>query len=476
METIDHQDLVYPQEEMNRQEKMMLRDEHRMYRQMEQKWHKTNMLDTSRLCPHSIVKNYKVMCELLGEQVTTGNAKKAQLKEWERYFSFERQGQKFLIGEIYDIPYPKLALANHSKYAKYIEFLIAAKLDGEGNGRKVVTKTELYKWLYLINDQYIHEYQEYQRRQRERMEKAERRRDAIRQGKPVAEEDKPIDWFSAEVLEAEKTEKRTELFFKATRRQFDDLIRRALLRLEDKLMIVYGLEVVICKIKWIDEKDGMEVIDFCESEEDEGSDGSDTGKKRVLVYEIADEDEIHKLVTACRDVLESMGYGEIGLSILFFHGRINEYYMRVSKYLQKQYGWAYAYTRYWIRYDPQRISGAAGRLYNKLRKEEQREEILKAGAQLNHAVCQKLSEAKLFKRIAAATGSPFADEDEQFLMTKLDELVRIDQLDAYMLNERVTPRRDEGGLGNGETRQSRIIAPQKGIDDDMWDLGFCGGD
>lgn len=106
METIDHQDLVYPQEEMNRQEKMMLRDEHRMYRQMEQKWHKTNMLDTSCLRPHSIVKNYKVMCELLGEQVTTGNAKKAQLKEWERYFSFERQGQKFLIGEIYDIPYP----------------------------------------------------------------------------------------------------------------------------------------------------------------------------------------------------------------------------------------------------------------------------------------------------------------------------------------------------------------------------------
>lgn len=475
MEMIGYQDFEYPQGDIALQEEMMLRNEHQMYNQMNQEWCKANALDTSRLHPYSIVRNYKVMCELLGEQATTGNAKRSQLKEWERYFAFEKQGQKFLIGEIYDVPYPKLALANHSKYAKYIEFLIAAKLGGEGSRRKVVTKTELYKWLYLINDQYTQEYQKYQRKQRERMEKAERRRNAIRQGKPVDEEDQPIGWVSAEVLEAEKTEKNTELFFKATRRQFDDLIRRALLRLEDKLLIVYGLEVVICKVKWINEEDGTEVIDFCEDEEYADNKDSDVGKKRVLVYEIADEDEIHKLVSACRDVLESMGYGETGLRVLFFQGRINEYYMRVSKYLQEKYGWAYAYTRYWIRYDPQRISGAAGRLYNKLRKEEQREEILRAGAQLNHAVYQKLSEAKLFKRIAEATGSPFTDGDEQFLMTKLDELVKIDQLDAYMLTERVTPRREEGRIKGGDAKQNRIVVHPEEMDDGMLDLDFYGG-
>lgn len=43
------------------------------------------------------VKNYKAMCKLLDEPiiVTRGNSKKSQLNEWSRFFSWEKEGQKF---------------------------------------------------------------------------------------------------------------------------------------------------------------------------------------------------------------------------------------------------------------------------------------------------------------------------------------------------------------------------------------------
>ena len=46
----------------------------------------TYEIDTSGLELGMVVKNYKEMCRILGEEITDGNSKKAQLKEWARYF------------------------------------------------------------------------------------------------------------------------------------------------------------------------------------------------------------------------------------------------------------------------------------------------------------------------------------------------------------------------------------------------------
>lgn len=58
-----------------------------------------------------IVKNYKEMCSLLGEEVKAGNSKKSQIKEWECYFSFHKEGNKFVIDEVYKDP--KINLGNY---------------------------------------------------------------------------------------------------------------------------------------------------------------------------------------------------------------------------------------------------------------------------------------------------------------------------------------------------------------------------
>ena len=49
-----------------------------------------------------IFKNYKELCEYLGEATKGGDSKKAQMKEWKNYFSYHKDGYKIIIDEIYN--------------------------------------------------------------------------------------------------------------------------------------------------------------------------------------------------------------------------------------------------------------------------------------------------------------------------------------------------------------------------------------
>ena len=55
-------------------------------------------MNTHTLKSGDVVNNYKELCRLLCEEVKYGNYKKAQLKEFERYFQYEKHGHKFKIG------------------------------------------------------------------------------------------------------------------------------------------------------------------------------------------------------------------------------------------------------------------------------------------------------------------------------------------------------------------------------------------
>ena len=54
-----------------------------------------------------VFKNYKELCAALGLEVVGGNQKKSQIKDIKRYCSFSRDGYKYIIDEIYDVPKPK---------------------------------------------------------------------------------------------------------------------------------------------------------------------------------------------------------------------------------------------------------------------------------------------------------------------------------------------------------------------------------
>lgn len=77
------------------------------------------------------VKNYKVLCELMGipESATvTGNSKISVLKDIECYIDYEKNGQKFCITEIYDEPYEKEDKRLDGLHTKYLNIIICAYL------------------------------------------------------------------------------------------------------------------------------------------------------------------------------------------------------------------------------------------------------------------------------------------------------------------------------------------------------------
>lgn len=96
-----------------------------------------------------IIKNYKELCFLLEEPILDGNSKKAQMKEWSRYFDFEKQGHKFIIKEIYDIPLPE-DFSENDIYSKYIQVILTKYLKEEGCGD--FTMTQLLKLCGFVNE------------------------------------------------------------------------------------------------------------------------------------------------------------------------------------------------------------------------------------------------------------------------------------------------------------------------------------
>lgn len=89
-------------------------------------------IKTENISVGQTIKNYKVLCELLGEKAKEGKSKQLQLKDWERYFSFSRSGIKFVIEEIYEEPIPKIdnrgksegSRNNNMTYGKYIDSVL----------------------------------------------------------------------------------------------------------------------------------------------------------------------------------------------------------------------------------------------------------------------------------------------------------------------------------------------------------------
>lgn len=106
------------------------------------------------LSSNQIVKNYKEMCAILNDPISEGNSKKSQLKEWQRYFDFGKQGQKFIINEIYPTPLPKSPNKN-AIFVNRIELLLMHELAFKRDYTCNYKKVNLFLLLGMINPNYI---------------------------------------------------------------------------------------------------------------------------------------------------------------------------------------------------------------------------------------------------------------------------------------------------------------------------------
>ena len=78
----------------------------------------------NKITENQIFPNYKALCSYVGQPVLSGNSKKAQIKQWQRYFDFSRNGQKIKIEKTYGnlkIKVDNRKFNGKSTYSKLIE-------------------------------------------------------------------------------------------------------------------------------------------------------------------------------------------------------------------------------------------------------------------------------------------------------------------------------------------------------------------
>ena len=100
-------------------------------------------MDVGKISAGQRVPNYRKLCELLGEPSEAGNSKKAQLRKWEQYFAYRREGNAYIITEVY--PAPK---ASDDGRMKYAQNLIPILLHHMANSVK--TEQSFERWYVTL--------------------------------------------------------------------------------------------------------------------------------------------------------------------------------------------------------------------------------------------------------------------------------------------------------------------------------------
>jgi len=103
------------------------------------------------------VKNYKVLCQMLDQETATGKQKQLQLENFQRYFEYQKVGQKFIIIDIFNEPLEKedkRKRGNNSVYVKYIEVILLHYLSKQKNYTCILRKNQIWLLLGMINNKY----------------------------------------------------------------------------------------------------------------------------------------------------------------------------------------------------------------------------------------------------------------------------------------------------------------------------------
>jgi len=251
-----------------------------------------------------IIKNYKLMCHLLGQEEKTGNAKKAQQKEWKRFFNYEKQGQKYIIIEIYAEPLHKIdgRENNNGIYNTYIEKLILDLLvqkyqfKNEDKRKIYLSKDKMLLSLNMVNINY--HFVKYN----------------------VANTANFIKVDSDNIKE----------FYNINNRNFNDTVERALNRLSNKFLVNWKLTQTIATTN-----EDISVI-FNKSKEEL--------ELKEIHRDATDEERVNILMQEL-NVAKQMGFEK--KSDIFLCGRYLEFTGKVCKNLQKEgYNILYYYNSY----------------------------------------------------------------------------------------------------------------------------------
>ena len=252
-------------------------------------------VDTSKLVIGKTVKNYKVLCELLSQEVKDGKAKKYQLENFKRYFEWEKVGQKFTIMDIYDTPLEKedlRKLGNNSIYTQAIEIILLQYLSRQDGYTRTLTKKKWWELLGITNHKY---------------------------GRMTEKE----------LLQLDKILTSFEIrhFYQRCNKKLEQILFSSLNNLKNRKLINYQIQTVIVTTD------------------------EETGKDK---YFLATDDNLKSILEVERYVLHDvLGYEKIFQVFLRFKQK--EYYQKINEILYERYGWNYYFKQVKIIYVQENI-------------------------------------------------------------------------------------------------------------------------
>lgn len=264
-----------------------------------------------------IIKNYKEMCSLLDESDRNGKSKRLQLDDWNRYFTYEKQGHKFIITNIFDEPLEKnddRSKGNNAIYVKYIETLLLHLLSKQDNQTLVCSKNYLLVALGMTDGRYT----------------SENARKILTKIKYIR--DYELHEFDNRAYQV-----------------FHRILFSSLNNLKNR-----------CLINWKQELHYEKISDT-------------TGKTEMGV---ATEDEEVRYMALKREILVQMGYDH--LRDIYFRNKTEEFYELLNDRAYDEFGWDRAYTKYRIRFTKSNVIQAipiTENQLNQLRLKQQKLEL-----------------------------------------------------------------------------------------------------
>lgn len=100
------------------------------------------------------IKNYKALCEVLGEKTKTGKSKQLQLEDFKRYFEYDKsKGNTFIITEIHKVVKNKNQGGN-KVYQEDFKKLMLHMLYKDKSENMLISKGSLYEAMNLVNENY----------------------------------------------------------------------------------------------------------------------------------------------------------------------------------------------------------------------------------------------------------------------------------------------------------------------------------
>ena len=361
----------------------------------------------------TVVKNYKVMCELLREEEKTGNAKRSQQVEWKRYFDFEREGQKYIIKEIYDIPLPEGYYKN--PIDTFNEFLICLYIK-ESNEKfpdqkgLVCGKRKLAEKLGLISEKYK-EYQNKKNRLVYELEGA---------------------------IEGDEFIKKLNIVNKV----YEDLPHKYKYRLEKAIKDLEKRSLILREIVYYGEKikfdiDGKktiyEVVEdnvTMDTYGDEIRDGYKIMLDGDIVIVPLTDDEKEQYTKIARDIRRSYlkknaisefdvcetikDLYDLGINNKTRKSYIDEYYVKLEEEIKKKMGYRSIFEAYRLYFHPQYIEDESWKLLNKL-------ECIENNNKLFLEKVIKNAENKAIREIGKINESQLKDEIKENKINKIEE-------------------------------------------------------